>query len=549
MPKQIKTGKQAREKLLSGISQIAEPVIITLGPKGRNVGIEKTWTEPTVLHDGVSVAKEIDLPDPFENFGAQLIRQAAAKTSDISGDGTTTSMLLAYEMIKRGIPAVNNGLNPMIIKKGMDKAVKIAIEAIEKKSKPVKTQEEMAQVATISSADEEIGGKIGEAMFKVGKDGVISSEVYAGLEIAVEYKEGMEFDKGYISSQFVNIPEKGEALVENPYILITDMAISSGQEIAGFLERFVKATGQKDIVIIASDISGTALLTLLANQIRGNVNSLAIFAPAFADRRKNILEDIAILTGGQFISKDLNITIDKILSVSPPTSSGAVNENNIIGVEKLGRADSVWANDKITRIVGGFGDTQKIMKRAAQIREEIKKEDSDFEKEKLRERLAKLISGAAIIKVGAKTEVELSDKKERVIDAVEATKAAVLEGIVAGGGITLLGISDILNKEKLSDPEEQVGLTIVEEALAEPALKILANAGKGSGVFDKLRPKDDWGYDVMTEQFGNLFELGIIDPTRVVKEAISNAVSVSASILTIEAIVCKLPEEVKTPQK
>jgi len=352
----------------------------------------------------------------------------------------------------------------------------------------------------------------------------------------------MEFDKGYISSQFVNIPEKGEAIVENPYILITDMAISSGQEIAGFLEKFVKATGQKDIVIIASDISGTALLTLLANQIRGNVNSLAIFAPAFADRRKDILEDIAILTGGECISKDLNITIDKLFATD--------KDNNIVsGVGKLGRADSIWANDKTTRLVGGFGDPKKISARADKIRESIKKEDSDFEKEKLRERLAKLISGAAIIKVGAKTEVELSDKKERVIDAVEATKAAVLEGIVAGGGITLLGISDILNKEKLSDPEEQVGLTIVEEALAEPALKILANAGKGSGVFDKLRPKDDWGYDVMTEQFGNLFELGIIDPTRVVKEAISNAVSVSASILTIEAIVCKLPEEVKTPQK
>ena len=541
MPKQIKTGKQAREKLLSGISQIAEPVIITLGPKGRNVGIEKTWTEPTVLHDGVSVAKEIDLPDPFENFGAQLIRQAAAKTSDISGDGTTTSMLLAYEMIKRGIPAVNNGLNPMIIKKGMDKAVKIAIEAIEKKSKPVKTQEEMAQVATISSADEEIGGKIGEAMFKVGKDGVISSEVYAGLEIAVEYKEGMEFDKGYISSQFVNIPEKGEALVENPYILITDMAISSGQEIAGFLERFVKATGQKDIVIIASDIGGTALLTLLANQIRGNVNSLAIFAPAFADRRKDILEDIATLTGGQFISKDLNITIDKLFETD--------EQGNIVsGAEKLGRADSVWSNDKTTRIVGGFGDTQKISARADKIKEQIKKEESDFEKEKLQDRLAKLISGAAIIKVGAKTEVELSDRKERVIDAVEATKAAVLEGIVAGGGLTLLGIVDILNKQKLPNAEEQVGLVIVQEALVEPALKILANAGKGNEVFDKLDPEKEWGYNVMTEEFGDLFKLGIIDPTRVVKEALQNAVSVAGAILCCEAIVCKIPEEVKAPQ-
>jgi len=541
MPKQIKTGKQAREKLLSGISQIAEPVIITLGPKGRNVGIEKTWTEPIVLHDGVSVAKEIDLPDPFENFGAQLIRQAAAKTSDISGDGTTTSMLLAYEMIKRGIPAVNNGLNPMIIKKGMDKAVKIAIEAIEKKSKPVKTQEEMAQVATISSADEEIGGKIGEAMFKVGKDGVISSEVYAGLEIAVEYKEGMEFDKGYISSQFVNIPEKGEALVENPYILITDMAISSGQEIAGFLERFVKATGQKDIVIIASDIGGTALLTLLANQIRGNVNSLAIFAPAFADRRKDILEDIATLTGGQFISKDLNITIDKLFETD--------EQGNIVsGAEKLGRADSVWSNDKTTRIVGGFGDTQKISARADKIKEQIKKEESDFEKEKLQDRLAKLISGAAIIKVGAKTEVELSDRKERVIDAVEATKAAVLEGIVAGGGLTLLGIVDILNKQKLPNAEEQVGLVIVQEALVEPALKILANAGKGNEVFDKLDPEKEWGYNVMTEEFGDLFKLGIIDPTRVVKEALQNAVSVAGAILCCEAIVCKIPEEVKAPQ-
>src|SRR3990167_8905867 len=344
----------------------------------------------------------------------------------------------------------------MIIKKGMDKAVKIAIEAIDKKSRPVKTQEEMAQVATISSADEEIGSKIGEAMFKVGKDGVISSEVYAGLEIAVEYKEGMEFDKGYISSQFVNIPEKGEALVENPYILITDITISSGQEIAAFLEKFVKATGQKDIVIIAGDIGGSALLTLLANQLRGNINSLGIFAPAFAERRKDILEDIAVLTGCKFISKESNITIDKILDISPSSTSTGVNENNIVGIEKLGRADSIWSNDKMSRIVGGFGDAKKITERANKIRAEIKKEESDFEKEKLQDRLAKLISGAAIIKVGAKTELELSDKKERVIDAVEAT--------------------------------------------------------------------------------------------RVVKEALQNAVSVAGAILCCEAIVCKIPEEVKPSQ-
>lgn len=538
MAKQILKGNKAREKLLSGISQIADVVITTLGPKGRNIGLEKEWTEPTVINDGVSIAKEIDLPDPFENFGAQLVRQSSSKTADKAGDGTTTSMLLAYEMIKEGIRKLDENANPMTMKKGINLAVEVALKELDSISKPIKNKEEIAQVATISSGDQEIGSVIAEAMNKVGKDGVISSEVHAGLDIQVEFKEGMEFDKGYISSQFVNNPNRPEAEIANPYILITDHVINSGQEVASFLDKLVKGTGQKDIVIISGGVDGSALLTLLANQVRGNINSLAVFAPAFADRRKDILEDIAILTGGEFISKDLYQNIDKVLTID--------QENNVLGIEKLGRADSVIADDKTTRIVGGFGNPDKIAERVRSIKEAIGKEKSEFEKEKLQERVAKLVSGAAIIKVGARTEVELSDKKEKVIDAVEATKAAVLEGIVAGGGVALRNCGLAVSLLRNEDEDFQAGIDIVASALFKPMEKIISNAGLNSDeIIRKTESQGNksWGFNVETEEYGDMFELGVLDPTKVVKEAIQNSASVSAMILTLEAIVCKLPEE------
>jgi chaperonin GroEL len=543
--KQIKYGKEARASILSGVTQMATVVTTTLGPKGRNVGIEKTWKDPDVIHDGVKVAKEVELEDPFENYGAQLVRQSSEKTADKAGDGTTTSMMLAYSMIKEGIKKIDeDGVNPMTMKKGMEMAVNVALAELLKISKPIdiKNQEAIAQVATISSADKEIGDKIGEAMAKVGRDGVITSEVHAGMDISVEFKEGMEFDKGFTSSQFINIPEKSEAEIEHPYILITDQYITSGQEVAEFLGKFYKKTQQKEIVLIVDKIEGAALLTLLANQARGNINSLAIFAPAFAERRKEILEDIAVLTGGTFISKDSNITIDKILTVD--------GNDEVLGIEKLGRADRVWCDENTTKIIGGFGEPAKIEERAKSIRSAIEKTKSDFEKEKLQERLAKLISGAAIIKVGARTEVELSDKQERVIDAVEATKAAVLEGIVAGGGVALLNCGVAVSK--LVDPNKdiQAGIDVVAHALSEPIKKIFENAGLNPDkIIADIRMSRDknQGFDVETEKYGNMFEMGVIDPTKVTKNAIQNATSVAEAILSTEAVICKIPEEKDTP--
>ena len=536
MAKQILSGKPLRDKLLTGIKLLSDTVSTTLGPKGRNVGIEKSWVEPVVLHDGVSVAKEIDLKDPFENMGAQLVKQASIKTADIAGDGTTTSTLLAYEMIQRGFTAIDAGANPMILKKGMEKALAEVIKYIESVSKPILTEEEFAQIATISSADKEIGEKIGEAMDKVGKDGVISSEVHAGLGLEIEYKEGMEFDKGFQSTQFINHPTKEEVEILNPRILITDHTITSGQEIAEFLSKAVKGTGQKEIVIISDKIDGAGLLTLLANQARGNVSSVAIFAPAFANRRKDVLEDIAILTGGEFITKE-SMTIDKILSEN--------EAGDISGQEKLGRADSVWCDATTTRIIGGFGNPVKIQERADFIKEQIKKEKSDFEKEKLKERLARLVSGVAIIKVGAKTEVELSDKKERVIDAVAAVKAAVAEGIVVGGGMTLQQAQelDIFNTSNNGGDDFSIGIDIVFEALEAPFNKLLDNAGiKLPEIFTIRR---GIGINVETGQEVNLFDAGIIDPTKVVKETISNAVSVASMLMTMEVGIVKIPEDVK----
>lgn len=533
MAKQILQGKPLRDKLLSGVEQLATAVTSTLGPKGRNVGIEKTWIEPSVVHDGVSVAKEIELEDPFENMGAQLVRQAAGKTADKAGDGTTTSTLLAYEMIKRGFKAIDEGANPMTMKIGMENTLQKILEYINSQSKPIQTQEELAQIATISSADPEIGKVIGEAMYKVGKDGVISSDVYAGLDIKVEYKEGMEFDKGYISGQFVTNIEKQESEINNPFIVITDHTITSSQEIAAFLELFVKGTESKDIVFICNLLDGAALPTILINKDRGNINPLAVFAPGFAERKKDILEDIATITGGKVIYKD-KTPIDKILSTD--------ENGNVVGLENLGMAESVWADSDTTRIVGGYGKPEAIEERAKGIKTAITKTDSDFEKEKLRERLARLTAGAAIIQVGARTEVELSDKKERVIDAVEATKAASAEGIVAGGGVTLDETSSILDGNDESD--EGIGIRIIKEALQEPYKKLLRNAGIDETKINAKSVNGVTGINVMTGEVGDMFQMGIIDPARVTKEAVANAVSVASMILTMDTGIVKIPDKV-----
>ncbi len=533
MSKLIIRGQEARDKLLAGVTELSETVVVTLGPKGRNVGIGKMWVDPVVLHDGVSVAKEIELKDPFENIGAQLVRQAASKTNDKAGDGTTTSTLLAHMIIKEGMEKIKQGANPMILKKGIEKAVALAVEEIKKASQEVKTKERIEQVATISSTDPEVGKMIAEAMDKVGKEGVISVEESALGTTTVEYKEGMEFDKGYVSPFFVTDPKKMEAESESPHILITDYIISSPSDIGVFLKKFVEETNRMEIVIIATAVEGAALATLVINKDRGGIKPLAITAPAFAERRKDVLEDIAVLTGGTFISKDKG---DKIEEVT---------------VDKLGKADRVWCNEDKTRIIGGMGNPEKIKDRADQIRSEIEKATSEFEKLKLRERLARLVSGAAIIKVGAMTEVELKEKKERVIDAVEATKSAVEEGVVAGGGLALFNIAERIFKlaEELKDDESK-GAEITAQALSAPLIRLLENAGVSKEeVLGEIEATEDVsctgsvGYNLETGEYGDLFQMGIVDPTKVTRNALQNAASVAALILTCEALIVEEPKE------
>ena len=532
MAKKIIYGPDARKKLLAGVRQVAETVTITLGPKGRNVALDKKWVEPQVIHDGVTVAREIDLPDFDENIGARLVRQASSKTNDKAGDGTTTSMLLAWKMIEYGMEHLEKNVNPMTMKKGIMKATDIAIAELKKISIPVNTKEQISQVASVSSADKELGAMIGEAMDKVGKEGVITVEESAGLATTIEYKEGMEFDKGYISAYFATNAEKMEAESEAPYILITDQIISDAQALASFLKKFVEKTNRQEIVIIASNIEGAALGTLLINKERGGIKPLGIFAPAFAERRKDILEDIAILTGGTVIARDKGMKIEDI------------------ALEQLGRADRVWCDGERTKIIGGMGKSELIQSRAQQIRDLIAKTDSDFEKDKLKERLARLTSGAAIIKVGAMTEVELKEKKERVIDAVEATKSAVEEGIVAGGGITPYSLAKNVAEGKNKETNEHVkaGMDIVYRALITPIHKILENAGvEPKNIIAQIEVANsrNYGYDVETEEFGDLIKKGIVDPTKVTRNAIQNAASVASLILTTEATVTDIEEEKK----
>ena len=533
MAKQLKFSEDARRLLLKGVNVLARAVITTLGPKGRNVALDRKWGAPSVVHDGVTVAKEIELEEPFENMGAQLIREAASKTNDDCGDGTTTATVLAQAIISQGLKNIAAGANPMLLKRGLEKGVEAAVGELKKMAKPIKGKEEIAQVATISAADPKIGAKIAEALEKVGRDGVVTVEESKGLGLEIEYKEGMEFDHGYVSPYFVTIPEKMESAVESPYILITDKKISAIADLLPFLEAFVKIS--KDLVIIADEVESEALATLVVNKLRGTFNCLAIKAPGFGDRRKEMLEDIAILTGGTVISED---TGRKLESVT---------------VEDCGRADKVWADADKCRIIGGKGDEAKIKGRIQQIKSQISTVTSDFDKEKLEERLAKLSGGVAQLNVGAATEVELKEKQERVKDAVEATKAAVEEGIVPGGGVAFLRAKMILDTVKPENEDEKVGVEILRFALEQPIRALAKNSGADDGyVLRRVEEglsqakNGDFGFNVLTLQFGSMIEEGIIDPLKVTRSALQNAASVGGMVLTTEVLITDLPEKKET---
>lgn len=529
MAKQLLVGEKARQAILRGVNVLAQAVATTLGPRGRNVAIDKKWGAPSVVHDGVTVAKEIELADPFENMGAQLIKEAASKTNDVAGDGTTTSTILAQAIINEGLKNITAGANPMIVRRGIEKAGKVVVKELRKMAKQVKSDEEISQVATISAGSAEIGQKIAEALKRVGKNGVITVEEGRGLEIEIDYKEGMAFDQGYVSPYFVTDPGNMEAVIENPYILITDKKISSVQEILPFLENIVKVT--KNFVIIADDIEGEALATLVVNKLRGTFNCLAVKAPGFGDRRKAMLADIAVLTGGTVISED---TGRKLESVTP---------------QDCGQADKVIANKDECQIVGGRGDSAAIKARIAQIKKEVEKATSDYDREKLEERLAKLAGGVAIINVGAATEVELKELQERVKDAVEATKAAVEEGILPGGGVALLRVRQAVDKLELDDPEEKIGADIVRYALEQPIRWLARNAGKDEGyVVSKIeealaRGKADFGFNALTAKFESMTAAGVLDPLKVARSAVENAISIGAMVLTTEVMIADLPEE------
>ncbi|PIP63092.1 chaperonin GroEL [Candidatus Roizmanbacteria bacterium CG22_combo_CG10-13_8_21_14_all_35_9] len=533
MAKQIKYGAEARQKLLAGVKQLADAVAVTLGPKGRNVAIDRKWGAPNVVHDGVTVAKEIELRDALENMGAQLIKEAASKTNDDTGDGTTTATVLAQAIVEEGIKNIIAGANPMILKKGIEEGAKTVIEFIAKKAKKInsRNKQELLQVATISAADASIGSLITEALDKVGKDGVVTVEEGKGLQMEIKYKEGMEFDRGFASAYFATDPDKMVAEVEDAYILITDKKISAVSDLLPFLEKFVKVS--KNLVIIADEVDGEALATLVVNKLRGTFNALVVKAPGFGDRRKEMLEDIAILTGGTVISEDLGKKLDNI------------------EVDDCGRAEKIWADKENCRIIGGKGKNRLIEARIIQVKREIKETTSEFDKEKLEERLAKLSSGVAVINVGAATEIEMREKKERVTDAVAATKAALEEGIVSGGGVILWEAAKTLDPKLLKnikgEGDEATGVNILKKALEFPIRKITQNAGlNGDVVIDNIsRQEAGVGYDVLTNQYVNMIEKGIIDPVKVTRIALQNAVSVAVMILTTEALVTDLPEEKK----
>ena len=531
--KQLVFSEEARRSLKNGIDTLANAVATTLGPKGRNVALDRKFGSPTITHDGVTVAKEIELENPFENMGAQLLKEAATKTNDIAGDGTTTSTVLAHAIVTEGLKTLSAGANPMLLKRGIEAASKAVADEIRSQSIGITTKEEIANVATISAQDRAIGDLIAEVMDKVGKDGVITVEESKGLEFETEYVEGMQFDRGYISPYFITDSEHMEASIEEPYILIHDKKVSAAADIVPILEKLVQV-GKRELVIIAEDIDGEALATLVLNKLRGMINVLAVKAPGFGDRRKAMMQDIAILTGATVISEE---TGRKLESVT---------------VADLGRAEKVVADKDNTTLVGGKGQEQEIKGRIEQIRIEIDKTTSDYDREKLQERLAKLSGGVAIIRVGAATETELKEKKHRVEDALSATRAAVEEGIVPGGGVALINAMSALDGVKMDNDDEQIGVNIVRKALEVPMRKIVENAGKeGSVVIENVRQAqkkagdNQIGYDVLRDEYMNMVKGGVIDPAKVTRGALENAASIAAMILTTEALITDVPEKDK----
>ena len=530
--KQLLFDEAARRRLRDGVDALADAVKVTLGPRGRNVVLDKKYGAPNITKDGVTVAREIELEDPFENMGAQLAKQVATKTNDVAGDGTTTATVLAQALVHAGMKVVASGYNPMMVKRGIEAALQAAVEDLRAQAKPVLTKEQIAHVASISANDKQIGELIADVMEKVGKDGVITVEESRGIKFETEFVDGLQLDRGYVSPYFVTNPDRMEAVIENPYIIITDKKISSVQELLPLLEKVLQVT--KDIVIIADDVEGEALATLVVNKLRGTLNVLAVKAPSFGDRRKAILEDIAILTGGTLITEDIGLKLENAT------------------VADLGRARRVVANKDDTTIIEGMASDEKIQARIKQIKAQIEDATSEFDREKLQERLAKLADGVAVIKVGAATEVELKEKKARVEDALSATRAAVDEGVVVGGGVALIRAQKALKalEEKTANEDEKVGIRIVAEALEAPTFTIAENGGlEGAVIVDRVKkltnPNEGW--DAETNTWGDMYELGIVDPVKVTRSALENAVSIAALVLTTETLVAEIPQPPAAP--
>jgi chaperonin GroEL len=535
MAKQLVFQEDARRRLKIGVDTMAKAVATTLGPKGRNVALDKKWGAPTITHDGVTVAKEIELEDPYENMGAQLLKEAATKTNDIAGDGTTTATVLAHALVTEGLKNVAAGANPMLLKRGIEKATAAVAEAIRDMAIEINTKEEIASVASISAQDREIGELIAEVMDKVGKDGVITVEESKGLAFETEYVEGMQFDRGYISPYFITNPEAMEAVLQDPYVLIHEKKISVAQDIVPILEKLIQS-GERELLVIAEDVDGEALATLVLNKLRGTFNLLAVKAPGFGDRRKAMLGDIAALTGGTVISEETGRKLETAT------------------LADLGRCDKVVVNKEDTTIVGGAGSEEAITGRISQIKAEIDISTSDYDKEKLQERLAKLAGGVAVIGVGAATEVELKEKKHRVEDALSATRAAVEEGIVPGGGVALINAIPALDKVATEYPDEQTAVNMLRRALEEPMRGIARNAGMHGAVvvqevrrLQKSKKSSRVGYDVMSGEYTDMVKAGIIDPAKVTRGALENAASIAAMILTTEALITDIPKEERAP--
>jgi chaperonin GroEL len=538
--KQLVFSEDARRKLKNGMNTVANAVSATLGPKGRNVAVDRKFGSPTITHDGVSVAKEIELEDPFENMGAQLLKEAAQKTNDIAGDGTTTSTVLAHAIVNEGLKALEAGYNPMLLKYGILQATESVVEELRKMSMKIDTKEEIASVATNSAADEEIGGLIADVMDKVGKDGVITVEESKSMQFETEYVEGMQFDRGYLSAYFITNADQMQAVISEPYILINEKKISAAQDIVPILEKLVQI-GKRELVIIAEDIDGEALATLVLNKLRGMLNVLAVKAPGFGDRRKAMLQDIAALTGGTVIAEETGRKLETVT------------------LQDLGRAEKVVSDKENTTIVGGKGAKSAIEGRIKEIRAEIDKSTSDYDKEKLQERLAKLSGGVAIIRVGAATETEMKEKKHRVEDALSAARAAVEEGIVPGGEISLINAASKLDKllkglDGEDNEETRVGINIIKKALEAPIRKLASNAGQdGSVIIDTVRrtaaekKNKNIGYNVLTGQYTDMIQAGVIDPVKVVRGALENASSIASMILTTDVLITDMPEKEKAP--